>query len=194
MKQVPFFFLALVVLYSCENKRSETRYYFAIDSVLHDQVQYLTVSRATLTKKASIGGENEAKVFVPKDTLAWSHQLDAFAGLNEINKPANAGKYRIEKGRSDINSNLLIYSIESTENLPVEYLKVYYLDNLSNIRKIEGFYHEESSLLKSSRQLLMEFQSINNKIVLTSYSVTGGQKMPLGDTVQYSVTGTITLP
>lgn len=194
MKRILFILLTIVALSSCGHKRSDPKYYYAMDSILNKQTKFLANSKAKLTKKASIDGENETKSYTPKSDTAWAYELDIFAELNDINKPANAGKYRTEEGVKDMNSNLLIYTIESTEKLPVVFLKVYYLDNLSNIRRIEGLYREESSLLKNSRQLSMEFQNINNKIVLTSYSMQGGQKMLLGDSVQFSVHGTITLP
>lgn len=194
MKRILFILLTIVALSSCGHKRSDPKYYYAMDSILNKQTKFLANSKAKLTKKASIDGENETKSYTPKSDTAWAYELDIFAELNDINKPANAGKYRTEEGVKDMNSNLLIYTIESTEKLPVVFLKVYYLDNLSNIRRIEGLYREESSLLKNSRQLSMEFQNINNKIVLTSYSIAGGQKMLLGDTVQFSVNGMVTLP
>jgi hypothetical protein len=194
VRSVVFILLIVIALASCETKRTDAKYYYALDSVLNEQVQYLTLSHATLSKKASIDGKEESTSFVPNDTTRWKYELDVFAELNDINKPANVGKYRIAQGVKDANSNLLIYTIESTEQLPVVFLKVYYLDNLSNIRRIEGLYREESSLLKSSRELSIEFQNINNKIVLTSYSITGGQKMLLGDSVQFSVNGMVTLP
>lgn len=193
MKRVAFILL-IIALSSCETKRSNTKYYYALDSVLSEQIQYLTLSHATLSKKASLDGREESTSFIPKDTTRWKYEFDVFAEFNDINKPANVGKYLIAHGVKDVNSNLLIYTIESTERLPVVFLKVYYLNNLSNIRRIEGLYREESSLLKSSRKVSMEFQNIDNKIVLTSYSITGGQKMLLGDTVQFSVNGMVTLP
>lgn len=194
MKQVSLVLLIIIACSSCNTKHSNTKYYYAMDSVLNAQIQYLAQSGATLTKKASIDGKEEQTTFVPKDTDYWRYEFDVFAELNDINKPANVGKYRIVPDVKDTNSNLLIYTVESTEPLPIAFLKVYYLNTLTNIRKIEGLYHEESSLLRSTRQLSMEFHDINNKIVLTSYSITGGQKMLLGDSVQFSVTGLITLP
>jgi hypothetical protein len=184
----------IVFLSSCEDKQRATKYYYAVDSILHEQTNFLAKSKARLTKEAFINSKRETKSYTPKSDTAWSYELDVFAELNDINKPTNMGKYRTEQGLKDANSNLLMYTIESTEKLPVVFLKVYYLDNLSNIRRIESLYQEESSLLKSSRKLSMEFQNINNKIVLTSYSITGGQKMLLGDSVQFSVNGMITLP
>lgn len=194
MKRGVFIVLSIIILSSCANKRSDTKYYYALDSLLSEQTKFLSNAKAKLTKKASLDERQETKSYVPASDTAWIHELDVFAELNDINKPANVGKYRTEPGIKDTNSNLLIYEIKSTEQLPVVFLKVYYLQNLSNIRKIEGFYREESTLLKSSRQLTMEFQNINNKIVLTSYSILGGQKMLLGDSVQFSVNGMVTLP
>jgi hypothetical protein len=39
----------------------------------------------------------------------------------------------------------------------------------------------------------MEFQEIEGQTVLVSYSIEGGQKMFLGDSVQFSVKGTVTI-
>lgn len=194
VKPILFILLMAAALSSCETRHNDAPRYYALDSILREQVQFLARSQATLSKNATIDGKAETTSFIPKDTTRWSYELDVFAELNDINKPAYVGKYRTARGVADTHSNLLMYTIESTETLPVVFLKVYYLNTLSNIRRIEGLYRQESSLLKSSRKLSMEFQNINNKIVLTSYSVAGGQKMLLGDSVQFSVNGMVTLP
>lgn len=187
--------LLLIVSFfsACENKSNTYNTYYPIDSLVEAQVQYLSGAQATLLKEATLDAARERKTTL-NDTTGWRHELAVFAQLNDINKPSNKGKYRVERDVNDLNSNLLIYSLESTEPRPVMFLKVYYLDHLPNIRKIEGLYREETSLLSSTRQLSMNFQNINNKIVLTSYSVTGGQKMLLADSVQFAVNGMITLP
>lgn len=179
---------------SCEEKRSDTKFYYPIDSLINAQVVYLVEANAKLSKQAAIDEKEENISFIPKDSAAWIHELDVFAELNDINKPTNVGKYRTQRGVKDLTSNLLIYAIKSTENLPVSYINVYYLNTLSDIRKIEAHVNQESDLLTSSRDLVMEFQNVNNKIVLTSYSIQGGQKLLLGDSVTFSVNGMVTLP
>lgn len=194
MRGLIFFLVTIIAFSSCENKRSDPKYYYALDSVLNKQTKFLANSKAILTKDAFIDGKRETKTYTPASDTAWTHELDVFAALNDINKPSNVGKYHVDSKAKDLNSNLLVYTIESNETLPIAFVKVYYLNTLSNIRRIEGFYREESSLLKSSRQLSMEFQNINNKIVLISYSIVGGQKMLLTDSVLFSVNGMVTLP
>lgn len=189
--------IGVVLLFTaCENQHSAKRYY-PVDSLVEAQVFYLYESNAKLTKTATIGANHE-QTSTTKDTTGWRHELAVFAQLDDINRPSNAAMYNVENALPDVNSNLLVYALEAKDDpehpIPVVLFKVYYLGSRENIRKIEGLYREENSLLTSSRRLSMNFENINNKIVLTSYSVTGGQKMLMGDSVQYSVTGMITLP
>ncbi len=187
------YFVLFTFLFSCNVRDNNHRAYYSVDSLIHAQVVSLTKSKAVLTKKAEIDGKEEAISFTPTDTISWANELAIFSALAEINKPTNAGLYTIETGVKDPNSNLLIRSFTSTTILPVVYLKLFYLDNPSFLRRVEALYREENTLLKGSRLLLMEFQQVNNEAVLTSYSIEGSQKMLLRDAVQFSIKGTVTL-
>jgi hypothetical protein len=77
------------------------------------------------------------------------------------------------------------------EGLPVKYFKIYYQYNPSRLRKLEARFYELSSLYKSSRELTMDFQQFGDTVVLTSYSIVGGQKMMLDDSVQYRISGSL---
>jgi len=196
MKKYVTLFLSLIiilVLCSCDSKKSKTSTYYPVDSLIQAQIEFLTESKALLTKKAEINGAEEASTFAPKDSSAWAHELDIFAELNAINSPVNAGNYTVESGVRDSTSNLSIQLITGKPSLPIVYVKIFYLDALSKIRRIEALYKEENSLLKGSRLLILEFQEINNKTVLVSYSIEGSQQMFLGDSVQFVVKGTIAI-
>jgi len=167
--------------------------YYPMDSLIQAQIQFLTESKALLTKKAEINGAEETSTFEPKDSSAWAHELDIFAELNAINSPVNKGNYRVESGVRDSTSNLSVQLIIGKASLPIVYVKIFYLETLSKIRRVEALYQEENSLLKGSRLLILEFQEINNKTVLVSYSIEGSQQMFLGDAVQFVVKGTIAI-
>lgn len=183
----------LFVLLSCESKKTKTQQYYPIDTLIQSQINFLTKSKAQLTKKAEINGTEETTTLVPKDSAAWAHELDIFAELNSINAPVNAGKYIAQGGLRDSTSNLSIHLITAQSALPVVYVKIFYLESLSKIKRIEALYREETSLLRGTRLLILEFQEINNKTVLVSYSIEGSQQMFLGDAVQFAVRGTIAI-
>ena len=181
------------ILLSCETKKTITHHHYPVDSLIAAQIQYLTESKAQLTKKAEINGAEETTTFANRDSTEWAHELDIFAELNAINYPVNSGNYKVQTGVRDSTSNLSIKLITAQSALPVVYVKVFYLESLSKIRRVEALYHEENSLLKGTRQLILEFQEINNKTALVSYSVEGSQQMFLGDAVQFVIRGTIAI-
>lgn len=181
--------LTALSLTGCQQNTNTTRLY-NIDSLLTEQVVLLSEKKSTLNKQALLGNKQDVMEYVP-DSVGWSRELDIFRQLDAMNKPINRSKYLIDDGLYDPGSNLTVKAFTSLEPLPVRSLRVFYDSDIAMPRKIEGVYSEENSLFESSKSLLLEFQQINNKTVLTSYSIEGGQKMILSDSVAYSVKGKI---
>ncbi len=193
------FFLALVS-FSCSNKQKVTTSLYAVDSLISAQIKYLSIQHAGLSKISSLGNSSSSVSIIPKDTTAWKNELEIFNVLHLLNKPINRNSYSIENN-SDTKSNLLVrtFSIkkELTEteekNLPIEYLKIYYQDSIDKIRKIEGRYRESSTMYMTSQILEMEFAPVRDTMILTAYSIEGGQKMFMGDSVQYKIKSSVSL-
>ena len=178
------------LLFSC-GKEPETKSLYNIDSLVNAQVSFLQSRDARLHKIAFISGQRDERFFSPSDSAAWSMELDIFRKLDLINKPVNQGSYIVDDGLYDPSSNLTVKAISAVENLPVKYVRIFYQEHLHKPRKIEALYDDQNALYKSGRVLTMGFQQINNKCVLTSYSVKGGQKMFIGDSVAFLVEGKI---
>jgi hypothetical protein len=181
-----------MTLSSCLTGKEESSFY-AIDSLVTRQLTELTELKARLDKTAVVQGKVDSVSYTPRDTTAWRKELDIFRQLDIINKPVNHGSYLIDDNQLDPGSNLTVKAFTSAEELPVRYLKIYYQKSVSKPRKIEALYNEENALYKSSRILSLEFTQINNKTVLTSYSIDGGQKMIMGDSVTFLIKGNITI-
>jgi hypothetical protein len=177
-------------LTACNRNEPGARLY-PIDSLVTAQIINLTQSKAVLHKRALMGSRSDSIVYTPKDTSAWISELDIFRQLEVINKPVSRASYLIDDNLYDPGSNLTVKAFTSTTNLPVRHMRIYYDRSVRQPRKIEAHYDEENSLYQSSRLLLLEFQQINNKTVLTSYAIKGGQKMILGDSVAFTVKGKI---
>jgi hypothetical protein len=180
------------LLAGCTNEANDL-VIFPIDSLVSEQVNYLAERGARLEKEASIQGKKSSNSYTPSDTSAWNHELNIFRQLNVINKPTNKTLYIVDDGLFDPRSNLTVKAISSIKNLPVRYIRIFYQDAIEKPRKIEALYIDENLLSKTGRILTMEFQQINNRPILTAYSVEGGQKIIFGDSVAYLINGKIVI-
>ncbi|HEY0651541.1 MAG TPA: hypothetical protein VGD65_00385 [Chryseosolibacter sp.] len=183
-------FTVLIAVVSGCSTESETSKLYDVDSLLNTQVKILANGRSRLQKQALLGDETDMLTYIP-DSAAWNRELDVFRQLEAMNKPVHRTKYLVDDNLFDPGSNLTVKAFTALESLPVRSVRVFYDKTIRAPRKIEAVYDEENALYKSSKKLLLEFQQINNKNVLTSYSIEGGQKMILSDSVTFSVTGRI---
>lgn len=187
-------FAAVLLISSCERSNTAaTPNAFNIDSLIQEQILYLSNSQTGLRKQAWINNVYQDTTFVPADSAAWAKELDIFSEIGRINKPINQGSYDVTDNLDDPTSNLTLRTLSSNKPLPIVYLKTFYLDTPSKLRKIEALYRQENSLLTSRRILIMEFSDTYNKSILTSYSIEGDQKMFIGDSVRFTINCTVHL-
>ncbi|MGC3948343.1 MAG: hypothetical protein QM762_28200 [Chryseolinea sp.] len=163
---------------------------FAVDSLLHAQASQLTSMHATIDKEVVLGTKKEKVSLTPQDTVGWLRELEVFGVMESINKPINRDRYKTTES-ADTRSNLRIRSFGTSDDLPISYVNLYYQGKLSNIRKIEASYTEANGLFRTSRLLSMEFDNVNGIPVMTTYSISGGQKMFMDDTVRYDIKGRV---
>jgi hypothetical protein len=195
-KYLKYFFrwivlLLIVLMAACTRPNKTEATHFNIDSLLNKQVVDLWSLKASLTKEGNIGETKQDTLLTALDTTRWRKELDIFTEIGLINKPAYRVLYTMKDGLADASSNLTIREFETTHELPVRYLKLFYLDDLQKLRKVEALIRQENALLKTQRKLVMEFSDVYNKNVLTSYSIEGGQKMLAGDSVHFTLNGTV---
>lgn len=179
--------MVLVFVMACRPNKP-TIVFYPVDSLITAQVLGLSRAHAKLRKEAVLGSETDTAVFTP-DSAAWADELGIFRQLDVINKPVNLGTYLIRDNQADPGSNLTIRSFTSTTNQPVRYLRIYYHEAIDKPRKIEALFREDNALYSTSRLMSMEFQQVDNKIMLTSYSIRGSQDMVLEDSIAFSVRG-----
>ena len=192
--------LLVATLFSCQTGKTKTVALYNADSLITTQVAYLSEHKARLHKITKLGDKESEAATVPNSIKDWENELDIFRQLESVNKPVNRRLYAVERSL-DAKSNLEVKIFmgkpepgKEKVEMPVKYLKVFYQNTPDNIRKIEAQYDESNTLYTGSRFLKMEFQQVYNKTVLTSYSITGGQKMFMGDSVSYNISAFVTIP
>ncbi len=182
-----------VVFTGCEDPGKTTTSFFSVDSLVSAQTAYLRSANASLAKVAFIGNEKSVQEFKP-DSLQWEEEMRIFRHLEIINKPVYREVFDVTTA-PDKNSNLTVRRfVASDEESPVTHFSVYYLNNPARIKRLEARYQERNVMFSAKRDLILEFGEKERKPYLSAYSVKGGQKMFLGDTVQYVINGRILLP
>jgi hypothetical protein len=182
----------ILLLMACENPSESVNKLYAFDSLLQSQALHLAHAKAVLKKEVEMGGHRQQSIAQPKDSIAWSNELGIFNQLSAINKPVNRSSYTVTQQQDSL-SNLFMKVIRTNKNLPLKEVKLYYLNTPVNLRKVEGRLNERNSLYKSARVLTVFFNEVDNKIMLTSYSIQGGQHMIFGDTVQFDIRASVTI-
>ena len=186
MRIVIFSLCLSSLLIACQGvEPQENDDYFDVLGLLDKQYELLKINTVSLTKEAIIDLDTAVTSFVP-DTTQWKNELGIFRRL-DINKPKWRGQYVISEAEDQF-SNLTIrtYTTNNAE-AEVKYLKLYYLANIADLRRIEASWQENNPVYTSERYLTLYFEDISNKIVLSAYEVRGSQKMMLQKKVPFSI-------
>lgn len=180
-----FFLLAIASLACGDLKPKEVDLYYNIQSLMGEQAAALTKDEVKLQKFAIVNGDSSKSTFLP-DSLGWADEFQIIMDA-DINKPALRGQYSISEG-DDGNSNLktLAYSANS-ETLPIQSFKVFYLERIENLKRIEIIMKESNSIFQSSKHIVMHFDEIKGKNRITDYTIKGFQKMLLQERVDFNV-------
>jgi hypothetical protein len=137
-------------------------------------------------------GKTDSVFLKDLDTTSWKKELEIFHQLDLNKKPINKENYTIKKGLPDPESDLFICEYAAKNKQPLSIVRIYYRDNFLNPKKIKGEIFEHNGLYSSIQHLRLTLNEIGNQTLLTHYEITGGQRMILGDSVQFKINGVIT--
>ncbi|MEO1055099.1 MAG: hypothetical protein AAFX87_30975 [Bacteroidota bacterium] len=183
------FLVVLCLSASCENAIRDTAkrdFYFDLQSVVDEQIALLSKANPQISKIAKIGDEEEISELTP-DQSGWEKEFEIFKAAN-INKPSLSDVYEVTT-ENDASSNLQILIHKPKEGMDpeVKELKVFYLNDIENLHKIEVVYKKNNQLFESERTLSIEFEEIANQFMIKRYSIDGGQDMILTEAKEFSV-------
>ena len=193
MRSVPGIFFCFLLLSMTSCKKSSDRADTFFDSLIVAQVKYLSVANPSLTKIAKMGGKENHSNFHP-DSAVWNNELDVYRQLGLYERASYRNVYQIEDGLNDKKSNLLIRKYVTRQEVPIPELKFYYYQKFKNLKKIEATYRQSNALYATTRRLVLEFEEVRGRCILSAYGMEGSEKMILSDSVKFSVQSTITYP
>jgi hypothetical protein len=184
------FFVALITTIGCQQPASPPSAANQLDwdSLLNSQVGLLTGGDFALKKGVSIDGPSISQGVAA--SVNWGKELGPFRSIAFINKPVYRNGYSITTS-PDPKSNLTIKSWEATQDAPIRSIKVFYLHDQGQIKKVEATIEERNFVFTSRLQLQMEFSSLEDPWRLERYKVVGSQKFIMGDPTDFSLEGVV---
>lgn len=191
MRWAVYFFIPLVVACNKPAKLPPTDS-FNGDSLIDSQVKLLSSDLYSLTK-FTLGDGVPDSVKLVNNQLVWANELRPLRVISLLNKPAYRNDYEISTAR-DQTSNLLIKTWRSKENAPVREIKIYYLNDQDQIKKLEAEIVKKNFVFSSFQSIQMEFSILGLVPRLERYKISGSQRLLLSSPDNFTLEGTIELP
>jgi len=164
--------------------------YFDLKGLLNQQITLLDSLNPEVEIQALIGSEQAHEV-MHKDSADWAETLELYADA-DLNKPVLRDQYLIQDSilaGSDL--QVRIYRAKQPEGVDIPFMKVYYENDISRVRRVETFFRENNPLYSTQRSMALHFGSEDGLLRLMSYSTSGKQKMIFRDSVLYKTDASI---
>lgn len=187
-----FTVMAAAVLASCSKPAPpDKKAFIDIDSLLDRQLAFFQQQHHALTKAVEVGAQRDETRYTP-DTAQWRTELELFRQLDQVNKPTFKDAYLVSEAR-DTNSNLTVTTILAQREAPVLSLKIYFLRDRRDIRKIEAIVKDDNPVYHNDRKLTIELEPVDQQLVLHRYRIEGSQRMVMNDRIRFVIAGEVSM-
>ncbi len=184
--------MAAAVFASCSKPAPpDKKAFIDIDSLLDRQLVFFQQQHHALTKAVEVGAQRDETRYTP-DTAQWRTELELFRQLDQVNKPTFKDAYLVSDAR-DTNSNLTVTTILAQREAPVLSLKIYFLRDRRDIRKIEAIVKDDNPVYHNDRKLTIELEPVDQQLVLHRYRIEGSQRMVMNDSVRFVIAGEVSM-
>ncbi len=181
------FLLALIALAACKPPATPSvqSNILNIDSLLSAQAKLL--STVSIEKTLMVGDST-----FQRQTLQVNleKELELFKEIGQINRPIYQRAYHTSI-KPDTQSNLTIKEFQAVEDVPVKTIRLYYLNEPTQLKRLEATVATEDLYQSSEKKLILDFSILGDTVRLKSYGVSGDQQYFLGAPQYFSMSTTI---
>jgi hypothetical protein len=180
------FLIVLGLVASCKPPAPPMRSQFLnIDSLLDAQ---LKVVQPSAIEKTILVNDSTFRSDETKPALA--KELQAFRELGLMSRPIYRDAYQQTVLR-DTQSNLMVKTWTAKEDAPVKSLKLFYLDKIDRLKRLEAEFSTTELYTQSNKKLSLDFSILGDTVKLETYSISGMQRYFWSDPRYFSVVATI---
>jgi hypothetical protein len=166
-----FFLLVLGLVAACKPVAPPVRsQVLNIDSLIYAQIKNIPV--ATIEKTIRV---NDSTFYSRIINPELKNELVAFQELNLVNRSIYRDSYQL-KVESDKQSNLTVKAWTAIKDAPVKSLKLFYLNKMDRLKRIEAELSTNDLYAQSSKKLSLDFNIMGDTVRLETYSLSGMQR------------------
>ena len=184
-----YLLLFLCLLTACsispenQKKRAKIDKYFDLAGLMQQQIHHLSTASPTIHKKAMIDGQEEA---IELDSVNWKKELGIFTKA-DINKPRLLSQY-LTSTYTDTGGNRVTQYKNVEEHVSgVIRMKIVEEPTTGKLLSIFIESGEYNTLFTAEVEMQMNFEEKTDTAQLTSYSISGYEKVVLRDTMRYAI-------
>jgi hypothetical protein len=180
------FLLTLVLVGSCKAPApSSPTQLLNVDSLLDAQLK--VVQASTIEKTIRV---NDSTFRSVETSPALKKEFLAFRELGLMSRPIYRNTYQLTV-QPDTQSNLTVMAWTANEEAPVKSLKLFYLNKLDRLKRLEAKLSTTELYTQSNKTLLLEFSILGDTVRLETYSISGRQRYFWGAPQYFSVDAVI---
>jgi len=152
--------------------------------LIDEQVKRLDSITPSFFKKATIDSKEEIQDLVPTDS-SWAKEMMIFKST-DINKPTLVESYFTQEDKVADNKKIT-YISKRPKYTEVDSLSIIFFNNTSIPLKINACLVDHNVLYTSEKFIELTFKQLNGINLISSFKISGWQKMIMQDSTTYYV-------
>ena len=171
--------LGLLIAAACQpNKVSQSEINFIDFPAFTNSILENMHSRsADVSKTFVLNDSSEAKTISSTDSIFWSKELELLRKV-DLEAPRYRGALEISERNNDSNSNLVFDRVTTTDTkLELQSIELYYLEERSQVRKLELSFKSDNFIANSNNQLTIWLNEYDDQLIIDSLITIGQAKV-----------------
>ncbi len=182
--------IGLLLAMGCarEPARQEQPRWFDLPATLSEVIDNTVAVSAAVEKMFVLNGRQEQHLYEPADTAFWHAELSKILQI-DLNGLGYREALQIRQAQPDTASNLLYdeYRPAPGNHLPLVYVRVYYLQQPTELRRLSLRLERDNLLAGSRWQADVWLNRYNNHLLIDSARLRGADNMFWQKPRQYAV-------
>ncbi|MDN5216249.1 hypothetical protein QQ020_29545 [Fulvivirgaceae bacterium BMA12] len=166
-----------------QNDKPKIDAFFDLEGLVNQQIEKLSSFNPRVRKEATINGQEEVQDL---DSLNWKKELHVFLKA-DINKPRLLSQYTTDTYQNEAGNQVTSYKNIEDRVSGVAKMEVVKDPSNQQVLSITIDSYEFNTLFTARAELRMNFEHLENELQLKDYSIKGGEKVIMKDTMEYTI-------